>query len=387
MEELSYSARGNVEKIIFRAFSIAVAITSIEVIGNAFFQSSFLLPAHWLLVALIIFTQLGLLYGAWLSSKTRPWMILHGIGPVIVILAWPFLATQGVTLPEDFRPWVWWAMGMSAISLSVAFRPPLSLIGGSLIALLWFLFSAEVYGGQIAFDRRVQDSVLVLMLGGVFGSLAGLIIEQFGKVDQANTNSLRESVARAQRDAIERERGLVDALVHDRVLNTLLLASKAKQTGDYQSAAQSAEQALQELSRVTEDKQVKSAFSSLALFRALKAAAGELEGVVVSSAGNGSVVVPAEVAEALTQAALQALENSRKHSGSPRTYLHTEVSGRQIKITIKDYGRGFRLSRISRNRLGLRLSIIGRVEAVGGVAKIASSPGIGTEVSLSWTRY
>lgn len=275
---------------------------------------------------------------------------------------------------------------MSAISLSVAFRPPFSLLGAVGITAAWFFFSAEIFGGAMVLDRRIQDSVLVLMLGGVFGSLAGLIIQQFGKVDKANSDSLRDSVARAQRDAIERERGLVDALVHDRVLNTLLLATKAKHTGDYRSAADSAEQALQELSKMSSMEKKKDSFSSLALFKALTAAARELDGVVVSSGGNGSVVVPAEVAEALTQAALQALENSRKHSGAPRSYLHTESASGQIVISIKDYGKGFRVSRVSRNRLGLKLSIIGRVEAVGGKAKIISTPGIGAEVILSWTR-
>lgn len=386
METLSYSARGNVEKIIFRAFSIAVLLTGIEIIGNAYFQSAYLMPTHWILVILVFFSQVGLVYGTWLGAKPRYWMIFHGVVPIVVIALWPFLATDGLSVPDDFRPWVWWAMGMSAISLSVAYRPPFSLIGAVGITATWFLFSAEVYGGSMSFDRRVQDSVLVLMLGGVFGSLAGLIIQQFVKVDQANSDSLRDSVARAQRDAIERERGLVDALVHDRVLNTLLLATKAKHAGDYRSAADSAKQALEELSKMGSMDRERDSFSSLALFKALTAAASELDGIVVSSAVNGSVVVPAEVAEALTQAALQALENSRKHSGAPRSYLHTESGSGKIVISIKDYGRGFRASRVSRNRLGLRLSIIRRVEAVGGKAKIISTPGIGAEVVLSWTR-
>ena len=386
METLSYSARGNVEKIIFRAFSIAVLLTGIEIIGNAYLQSYFLLPTHWILVAIIVASQVGLVYGTWFGSKPRTWITLHGLGPIIVILLWPLLATNGVALPDDFRPWVWWAMGMSAISLSIAFRPPASMLGAVIMAGFWFFFSAESFGGEIGFDRRVQDSLLVLMLGAVFGALSGLIIEQFGKVDQANSDSLKESVARAQVDAIERERGLVDALVHDRVLNTLLLASKANQHDEHKSATDSARQALEELSKLSASVETKNAFSSLALFRALTAAANEMDGVVVSNGGSGSVVVPAEVAQAITQAALQALENSRRHSGSPRTYLHTETIGGQIRVTVRDYGKGFRLSRVSRNRLGLRLSIIGRVEAVGGKAEIVSNPGIGTEVVLSWTR-
>lgn len=385
METLSYSARGNVEKIIFRAFSVAVLLTGIEIIGNAYFQNQQLNQWHWILVGLIVFSQLGLAYGAWLGTKPRAWMIFHGLAPIIVMLAWPVLATDGTNLPEDYRPWVWWAVGMSAISLSVAFKPPMSLLGAVSITAVWFLFSGEPYGGAIEFQRRIQDSVLVLMLGGVFGSLAGLIIAQFGKVDEANSSSLRESVARAQRETMDRERGLVYALVHDRVLNTLLVASKAKSPGEFSAAAESAESALRELSIVGSKTTGQESFSSLALFKGLSSASMEYENVVVSSSGEGSLDIPSEVGEAITQAALQAIENSRRHSGANRTYLHTEASQGKIKVSIKDYGKGFRTSRVSRNRLGVRLSIVGRVESVGGKAVISSKPGVGTEVVLSWT--
>ena len=385
MESLSYSARGNVEKIIFRAFSIAVLLTGIEILGNALIQNQYLHPTHWLLVILIIGSQVGLVYGTWFGVKPKAWMVFHGLAPILVLLVWPIVANNGEGLPDDFRPWIWWAMGMSAISISVAFKPPLSLVGTIGITLAWFFFAAEPYGGAVELERRIQDSVLVLMLGGVFGSMAGLIIAQFGKVDEANSNSLREAVARAQRETLERERGLVYALVHDRVLNTLLVAAKAKSEGEYSSASESAQQALLELSSMGSAVSSQQSFSSLALFQGLNSSAREFDDVVISSAGEGSISVPAEVGEALTQAALQAIENSRTHSGAKKTYLHTQSSKGKVEIIVKDYGRGFRTSRVSRNRLGVRLSIVGRVEAVGGKARVNSQPGKGTEVILSWT--
>jgi hypothetical protein len=385
VESLSYSARGNVEKIIFRAFSVAVMLTGIEVLGNAVIQNQYLYPTHWLLVVLVIGSQLGLLYGTWFGVKPKTWMIFHGLAPIVAILVWPLLANDGTGLPDGFRPWIWWAMGMSAISISVAFKPPLSLIGTIGITFSWFLFAAEPFGGSVELERRIQDSVLVLMLGGVFGSLAGLIIAQFGKVDEVNSNSLREAVARAQRETLERERGLVYALVHDRVLNTLLVAAKAKSDGEYTSASESAQQALLELSSMGPPTSSQQFVSSLALFQGLSSSAQEYDDVVVSSSGEGSISVPVEVAEALTQAALQAIENSKTHSGAKKTYLHTQGGKGKVEIVIIDHGKGFRTTRVSKNRLGVRLSIVGRVEAVGGKARVESQPGKGTEVNLSWT--
>ncbi len=386
MDTLSYSARGTVEQIIYRAFSIGVLLTGIEIIGNAVVQSPVLLPTHWLLVALIVTSQIGLVYGAWFAVRAQPWLVFHGISPIIVILLWPILATDPALMPDEFRPWVWWAMGMSAISLSVVMKPPLSVLSAAALTGVWFVFSAQSFGGEIPMDRRIQDAILVLFLGAVFGSLARLIIGQFGRVDKANSDSLIDSVVRAQKDAIERERGLVDALVHDRVLNTLLLAGKAKSADEYESVSHLAKQALSELETVGNQDPERTSFSTLALVRALKAAASEYDNVIVSSVGEGSSTVPAEVAEALTQASLQAIENSRKHSGSPKTYLHTESGKDFLEIRIMDHGKGFKSNRVSRNRLGLRLSIIGRVESVGGEAKVNTQPEVGTEVILRWTR-
>ena len=386
MENLSYSARGTVEQIIFRAFSIAVLLTGVEVVGNAIVQNSVLRPTHWLLVGIIVFSQAGLFYGAWFALRAQPWLVLHGVSPVIVLILWPFLATDVSSIPDDYRPWIWWAMGMSAISLSVVMRPPLSVLSAAALTSAWFIFAAQTFGGEMELERRLQDSVLVLFLGAVFGSLARLIIGQFGRVDKANSDSLRDSVARAQKDAAERERGLVDALVHDRVLNTLLLAGKAKSKEEYESLSHLASQALSELETMGNEDLQQSSFSTLALVRALKAAVSEYDNVIVTSVGEGSASVPAEVAEALTQASLQAVENSRKHSGSPRTHVITDSGKDFLEIKIKDHGRGFRSNRISRNRLGLRLSIIGRVESVGGQADINTKLGVGTEVILRWTR-
>jgi signal transduction histidine kinase len=55
-----------------------------------------------------------------------------------------------------------------------------------------------------------------------------------------------------------------------------------------------------------------------------------------------------------------------------------------LKIVIFDTGRGFRVSRIPASRLGLRLSIIDRVEKVGGRVFIDTKPGHGTNIILEW---
>jgi signal transduction histidine kinase len=59
-------------------------------------------------------------------------------------------------------------------------------------------------------------------------------------------------------------------------------------------------------------------------------------------------------------------------------YSDTEVS-----FMVSDEGEGFDTTAIDPRRLGIRDSIIGRMEAAGGTARIWSSPGAGTTVLLS----
>ena len=54
-------------------------------------------------------------------------------------------------------------------------------------------------------------------------------------------------------------------------------------------------------------------------------------------------------------------------------------------MSIKDNGVGFRPEFVSDRRLGIRVSIVGRMRAVGGTAEIHSSTGSGTDIRLSWT--
>jgi signal transduction histidine kinase len=57
-----------------------------------------------------------------------------------------------------------------------------------------------------------------------------------------------------------------------------------------------------------------------------------------------------------------------------------------VKIVIKDNGKGFRVSRVPKNRLGLKLSIFSRIQAVGGKAFVDSKLGVGTNIVLEWSK-
>jgi len=103
------------------------------------------------------------------------------------------------------------------------------------------------------------------------------------------------------------------------------------------------------------------------------------------------LAVPAEldkqqidpVVESQLQPIIQeALINARRHGRACSARVVFEQCDGQLHVTIEDDGCGFDFSAVSAHQgFGLR-SMRGRAEAVGGVLKVSSKPGKGTQVSV-----
>jgi signal transduction histidine kinase len=63
--------------------------------------------------------------------------------------------------------------------------------------------------------------------------------------------------------------------------------------------------------------------------------------------------------------------------------VYAEVAGAQVEVFVRDRGRGFDPSVLPADRLGVRNSIVDRMQRHGGRASVVSAPGEGTEVRLS----
>lgn len=102
----------------------------------------------------------------------------------------------------------------------------------------------------------------------------------------------------------------------------------------------------------------------------------------VTGSGSGVYRLAPDVARALVGAVRAAFENVVKHSGASVAELEL-IYADDITIMITDQGTGFDMSAIPADRLGVRGSIIERMEAVGGSAQIWSTPGGGTSVVMT----
>ncbi|CAM5378318.1 MacS family sensor histidine kinase [Streptomyces aurantiogriseus] len=109
----------------------------------------------------------------------------------------------------------------------------------------------------------------------------------------------------------------------------------------------------------------------------------------VSLAEPGApVLLPPPAARELAAAVGAALDNVRKHAGEhARAWILVEDEPDAVIVSVRDDGPGIPEGRLAQaegeGRLGVALSIRGRLRDLGGSAELISTPGQGTEVELT----
>lgn len=88
-------------------------------------------------------------------------------------------------------------------------------------------------------------------------------------------------------------------------------------------------------------------------------------------------------ASAAVGAVRACLENVLNHSGVTSAELTLGGDGSLVTVMIVDAGVGFDRDLVPSDRLGLRSSVVHRIESVGGAVRIWSAPDLGTTVLLS----
>ncbi|NNC12947.1 ATP-binding protein [Planctomonas sp. JC2975] len=110
-------------------------------------------------------------------------------------------------------------------------------------------------------------------------------------------------------------------------------------------------------------------------------------GLVVDVSGDHSryARLPSGTRRALGLAARQCLINVLKHSGQSKAEVMLSASDDAVSLVVVDGGRGFDVASLTaegNNRMGLRHSVIVRIERVGGSVSVFSRPGEGTSVLM-----
>ncbi|MBQ0828618.1 ATP-binding protein [Streptomyces tagetis] len=186
------------------------------------------------------------------------------------------------------------------------------------------------------------------------------------------------------------ERAEVAAHVHDSVLHTLTLIQRnAENAGEVRRLARAQERDLRNWLYKPEGNGKDEDEEPATLAEAVKKNAAEVEdkhGVPLEVVVVGDCPLDEGIA-AQMQAAREAMVNAAKYGGEGgAVQVYAEVEKRTVFVSVRDRGPGFDLDAIPADRMGVRESIIGRMERNGGTARLRAVPGGGTEVELEMER-
>ena len=202
--------------------------------------------------------------------------------------------------------------------------------------------------------------------------------------DASGAQQRAQAVELAARQASTRAQHEANSFIHDHILSALIAVANG--LPDRAALRDSARQALDSLSAGT------TVASPVATRTLLNDVAGRV-GVMAGDIRTDVVLtreheIPSEVAQAVTEATLEAVRNSLRHAGSDdapvtrRVTLTSDACG--ISIEVSDNGCGFDPAVAGRGRHGVSGSIIARMQDVGGRATVDSAPGEGACVTLRW---
>ncbi|MGY0024430.1 ATP-binding protein [Streptomyces sp. YJ-C3] len=184
------------------------------------------------------------------------------------------------------------------------------------------------------------------------------------------------------------ERAEVAAHVHDSVLHTLTLIQRnADSPAEVRRLARAQERDLR--AWLYKPAAAENPQEPETVAEAVKRNAAEVEdkhGVPLEVVVVGDCPLD-DGLSAQMQAAREAMVNAAKYGGEGgAVQVFAEVEGDEVFVSVRDRGPGFDLDAIPADRMGVRESIIGRMERNGGTARLRAVPDGGTEVELTMKR-
>ncbi|HEY7430263.1 MAG TPA: ATP-binding protein [Streptosporangiaceae bacterium] len=292
---------------------------------------------------------------------------------VISVLALAQQHLVPAVLIEDNTTWMLPLACTAVYILQIALRPRLALPGAAIVVIAYGLGTGHPAGGWLLVVETVVAAGLVAVIRG--GA------RQADAIVAASLETERRIRAEEARRADEREQ---HRQLHDTVLSTLtmvaagafaepspaLTAQAARDLSVLQglAGAPAAAGGLEPLTELT-PKLERVAASTDALTVLLKLA---------------PVTLPTPVVDHVVACVSEALRNVERHAGTDQAEVIVTGGAGWAVVEITDHGRGFDPAATPPSRRGIRESITGRMLAAGGRATIASRPGTGTTVTVSW---
>jgi signal transduction histidine kinase len=344
-----------------------------------------------LFTAVAVLAATGQVSGWWLGTLLTAlclwsafftwWVRRFGLAPIVVladaaVISALALAQRHLVPDVLIKADATWMLPLACTSLytmQLALRPRLALPGAVMVIIAYDLGSDYPTGAFLLVVETIVAAGLVAVIrGGAW---------QADVVVAAGLETERQIRAEEARRADEREQ---HRQLHDTILSTLTMVAAGAFAEPSPALTAQAARDLRVLQGLEGAPTVLEGMAPLTdLTPKLERAAASTDHLAVRLK-LVPVTLPSGVADQLVACVGEALRNVERHAGAGQADVIVTGGMGWAVVKVRDRGRGFDPDATPPSRRGIRESITGRMLAIGGRAAIASRPGAGTTVTVSW---
>jgi len=332
--------------------------------------------AGWLLLGVLLGWSVACGVAYLQGFGRRPaWVLAEIVVVAALVLSTEFVASDQWALDNQSWPTTLWATN-ATISAAILLGPIAGMFAGVVV-----MIASTVVKGFINYDLgRNATIVIELAVGLAVGMAAQTARHAHAELERAT----RLAASQQERDRLSRQ-------VHDGAIQVLALVSRrgreiGGETAELAELAGEQERALRRLVSAADAEPRTGPMADVGAL--LRRRASDRVSVSVPAE---PVLLDAGVADELYAAAANALDNVASHAGpGARAYVLLEDLGDSVTVSIRDDGVGIAEGRleeaVAEGRVGVAKSIVGRMNWLGGSAKLNTGPECGTEWELAVPR-
>ncbi|MGZ5364267.1 MAG: MacS family sensor histidine kinase [Mycobacterium sp.] len=308
-------------------------------------------------------------------GRRASWVAAEIIVVVALILSTEFVASDQWAFDNQSWPTTLWATN-ATISAAILSGPIVGMLAGVAV-----MIASTIVKGFINYDLgRNATIVIELAVGLAVGMAAQTARRAHAELEQA----ARLAASHQERERLSRQ-------VHDGAIQVLALVSRRGREigGDTAELAELAGEQERALRRLVSSADTETPAGEMTDVGALlRKRASDLVSVSVPA---DPVLLDTGTATEVYAAAVNVLDNVAAHAGADaHTYVLLEDLGESVTVSIRDDGVGIAEGRldeaVGEGRVGVAKSIVGRMDWLGGSAKLNTAPGCGTEWELTVPR-
>jgi signal transduction histidine kinase len=328
----------------------------------------------WWLGALMTALCLWAVFFTWRVRRSglTPAVVLADAA-IVSVLALAQQHLVPAVLINDSTTWMLPLACTSVYILQIALRPWLALPGAAIVVIAYGLGAGRPADAWLlVVETMVAAGLVAVIRGGA---------RQADAIVAAGLATERQLRAEEARRADEREQ---HRQLHDTVLSTLTMVAAGAFAQPSPALTAQAARDLRVLQGLAGAPAAPGAQAPLTDLRPkLERAAASIDDLAVRLK-LVPVTLPSPVADQLVACVGEALRNVERHAGTGQAEVTVTGGAGWAVVKVADRGRGFDPTATPPARRGIRESITGRMLAAGGRAAIASRPGEGTTVTVSW---